>query len=287
MAEGAGALAVGDAAGEATSLEAAELAALVGIAAHVAEKRIPVLAGIASNATLKAGELAQCVERSGAAALLCGAPYYNKPTQEGVFAHFQWIAESTALPIILHDAPARTACPIADCTIKRLAEHPKFIGLIDATGDMARVSRLRMFVNSDFRLFAGDDNNALPFLSQGGHGWASLVANIVPGLCRNLYVDCRHGQVLRAQRLSLALAPLAEFLSRDGNPAALKAALAELGLVGPHLRSPLVPIADRSEIVKILKDLAVSYKQFLMVTRAQAVTTLSVARLLSPAFQAT
>ncbi len=263
--EGANALIVGDAAGEATSLSIAEFADLVGNAARAARKRVPVLAGVVSNATLKAAEFAQRAEQSGADALLCGAPYYNKPTQEGVFAHFQWIAESSSLPIFLHDAPARTACPIADATFARLAALPPFVGLVDATGDMARPSRLRALAGPDFRLLSGDDKSALSFLAQGGDGCASLASNVAPGICRNMYLAYRHGQISRAQRLSLALAPLAAFLARDGNPAALKAALAALGLMSPALRRPLVAIEDSHEIETILADLVGGYGEYLIV----------------------
>jgi 4-hydroxy-tetrahydrodipicolinate synthase len=264
MSEGATALVVGDAAGEATSLDLAEFSDLVHAAARVARKRIPVLAGLVSNATLKAGEFAQVAEQSGADALLCGAPHYNKPTQDGVFAHFQWIAESTELPIFLHDAPARTACAIADATVARLAALPQFIGLVDATGDVARVPRIRAVVAPDFRLLSGDDKTALPFLAQGGDGCLSLAFNTAPGLCRNLYLAWLHGQVPRAQRLSLALAPLAAFLTRDGNPAALKAALAALGVMSPGLRRPLVALPDGGELTGILADLRKCYEDYLL-----------------------
>lgn len=263
VAEHANALIVGDAAGEATSLDLAEFAAIIGIAAHVAEKRVPVIAGLVSNATLKAAEFAQCAERSGADALLCGAPHYNKPTQDGVFAHFQWIAESTNLQVFLHDAPARTACPIADATVARLAALPQFIGLVDATGDIARLSRIRSLVGPDFRLLSGDDNTALSFLAQGGDGCLSLAFNVAPGLCRNMYLAYLHGQMARAQRLFLALAPLAAFLTHDGNPAALKAALAALGLVSPALRRPLVSLSPDGEIAQILANLRKSHEPYL------------------------
>lgn len=264
MSEGATALVVGDAAGEAAALDAAEFSDLVNAAARIARKRIPVIAGIVSNATLKAADLAQRAERSGANALLCGAPYYNKPTQEGVLAHFQWIAESTGLPIFLHDAPARTACPIADVTAARLAASPQFIGLVDATGETARIARLRALTTPDFRLLSSDDSTALSFLAQGGDGCLSLAFNVAPGLCRNLYLSHLHGQTARTQRLSAALAPLAAILARDGNPAALKAALAALGAVSQTLRRPLVALASDVEITAILAELRRGYEDDLL-----------------------
>lgn len=262
--EGATALVVGDAAGEATSLDIAEFADLISSAARIARKRVPVLAGLVSNATLKAAECARCAEQSGADALLCGTPYYNKPTQEGVFAHFQWIAESTELPILLHDAPARTACPIADATLERLAALPQFIGLVDATGDIARLSRVRALAGPDFRLLSGDDNSALSFLAQGGHGCLSLAFNVAPGLCRNMYLAYLHGQIPRAQRLFHALSPLAAFLARGGNPAALKGALATLGLISPALRRPLVAAASDQEFTRILAELRKCHEDYLV-----------------------
>lgn len=274
--EGISTLVVGEAAGEATSLLADELADIVGCAAQVARGRVPVLAGAISNSTMKAVALAQRAEQAGADALVCVAPYYNKPTQEGVLQHFRKIAESTRLPIMLHDVPARTACPIADTTIARLLDIPQFVGLIDSTGDVSRPARLRPVTGSDFRLLSADDASALAFLAQGGDGCVSVASNIAPGLCRNMYLAYRHGQIARAQRLAQALAPLAAILSRIGNPDALKAALAETGLISAAVRLPLVASSDGSEIAAVLDRLRDGYSEYL-ITHSPATISLPAA----------
>ena len=145
-------------------------------------------------------------ESAGADAVLSVVPYYNKPTQAGMVAHFRAIAESTGLPIILHDVPARTVCGLADDTIARLAELPQFIGLKDATGDVARPLRLRSLVGSEFRLLSADDATALAFFAQGGDGCISVTSNVVPGLCRAMYLAFERGQIAQAQQLAMAVA---------------------------------------------------------------------------------
>jgi 4-hydroxy-tetrahydrodipicolinate synthase len=140
-----------------------------------------VIAGAGSNSTDHAVELTQEADARGADAILSVVPYYNKPTQIGLYEHFRTIAQSTALPIILYDVPSRTACGLADETVVRLAEMPQFIGLKDATGDMTRPARLRSLVGPDFRLLSGDDATALAFLAQGGDGCISVTSNVVPG----------------------------------------------------------------------------------------------------------
>ena len=207
--EGATALVVGDAAGEATSLDIAEFGDIVGNAARIARKRVPIFAGVASNATLKAAALAQRAEQCGADALVCGAPYYNKPTQEGVFSHFQWIAESIGLPIFLHDAPARTACPIADATLARLAALPQFIGLIDATGDMARVARLRTLTGLEFRLLS-ERRRKRAFVPGAGRRWLYLACVQYRAGTMPQYVSRPSPRADRARATApRALAPLA------------------------------------------------------------------------------
>ena len=152
-----------------------------------------MIAGAGSNSTGQAIELSRDAESAGADAVLSVVPYYNKPTQAGMYAHFRAIAESTGLPIILHDVPARTVCGLADDTIARLAELPQFIGLKDATGDVARPLRLRSLVGSEFRLLSADDATALAFFAQGGDGCISVTSNVMPGLCRAMYLAWMRG----------------------------------------------------------------------------------------------
>ena len=246
--EGATALVVCGTTGEAPTLTPAEHDALIRAAVSTALGRAPVIAGAGSNSTAHAIELAKNAEAAGADAILSVVPYYNKPTQQGMDAHFRAIAQSTGLPIILYDVPSRTVCGLADETVGRLAELPQFIGLKDATGDVARPSRLRSLVGTGFRLLSGDDATALPFLAQGGNGCISVTSNVVPGLCRSMYLACRQGQITRAQRLSVPIAQLTAALFRESNPVPLKYALSLLGLITAKVRLPLVESSNESKI---------------------------------------
>jgi 4-hydroxy-tetrahydrodipicolinate synthase len=258
---GATALVVCGTTGEAPTLSPAEHHALVRIAASVARGQIPVIAGAGSNATAHAIELTKDAEAAGADAILSVVPYYNKPTQRGMYAHFDGIAQSTGLPIILYDVPSRTACGLADETIARLAENSKFIGIKDATGDPTRPARLRSLVGPDFRLLTGDDATALAFLAQGGHGCISVTSNVAPVLCRNMFHASRQGQITTAQRCGQPIAKLTAALFRESSPAPLKYALSLLGLMTPRVRLPLVEVSDatRIEVEGVLASVCEDY----------------------------
>jgi 4-hydroxy-tetrahydrodipicolinate synthase len=251
ISNGATALVVGGTTGEAPNLSRDEHCKLVHIATTVSRGRVPIIAGAGSNSTHHAIELTKDAEASGADALLSIVPYYNRPTQAGLYAHFSEIAASTGLPIILYDVPARTACSLADKTLARLAELPQIAGLKDATGDPGRIARLRMLVGTDFRLISGDDTTALSFIAQGGDGCISVTSNVAPGLCRDMFLTLRQGQITRAQRLSHPIAQLTAALFRETNPAPVKFALSLFGLMAPRVRLPLVEIGE-----KIKRELA-------------------------------
>ncbi|MDI1346086.1 MAG: 4-hydroxy-tetrahydrodipicolinate synthase [Pseudolabrys sp.] len=244
--QGSTALVVCGTTGEAPTLSPAEHATLIQIAVGVARGQVPVIAGAGSNSTSHAIELTREAETAGADGILSVVPYYNKPTQAGMYEHFRAIAQATALPIILYDVPSRTACGLADETVARLAELPRIIGLKDATGDVARPVRLRPLVGPDFRLLTGDDATALAFLAQGGNGCISVTSNIAPGLCRNMFLACRQGQISTAQRWAAPVAQLTAQLFRETSPAPLKYALSLLGLMSPKVRLPLVETTDRT-----------------------------------------
>ena len=197
--EGATALVVCGTTGEAPTLSRAEHDAIVRMAVGVAQGRVPVIAGAGSNATSHAIELARDAEAAGADALLSVVPYYNKPMQAGIYAHFRAIADAAGLPIILYDVPSRTVCGLADDTLARLAECPKFIGLKDATGDLARPFRLRSRLGPEFRLLSGDDATAAGFIGQGGNGCISVTSNVAPGLCRAMYLASKQGHSARTR----------------------------------------------------------------------------------------
>ncbi len=244
---GAAALVVCGTTGESSTLSAAEHAALITIAVGVARGRIPVIAGAGSNSTARAIDLSRTAEACGADAVLSVVPYYNKPTQAGMYAHFHSIAQASGLPIILYDVPSRTACGLADETIARLRELPQIIGLKDATGDVVRPLRLRPLVGPEFRLLSGDDPTAPIFFAQGGNGCMSVASNVAPGLCRRLFLAHRQQQTDEVQRLSLPLAELTRILFCKPNPVPLKYALSLLGLMSQNVRLPLVELSPQTK----------------------------------------
>jgi 4-hydroxy-tetrahydrodipicolinate synthase len=254
---GATALVVCGTTGEASTLTPEEQGGLIRIAVAVSRGRVPVIAGAGSNATDHAIASAKDAEAIGADAVLSVVPYYNKPAQAGLYAHFREIAASTGLPMLLYDVPSRTACGLADGTIARLAELPRIIGLKDASGDATRPSRLRTLVGPDFRLLSGDDALGLAFLAQGGDGCISVTSNVVPGLCRNMFLAWRQGPATRAQRLARPIAQLTAALFCETNPVALKYALSLFGLMSPRVRLPLVELSDQYKpgIAAILAEL--------------------------------
>jgi 4-hydroxy-tetrahydrodipicolinate synthase len=258
---GATALVVCGTTGEAPTLSPAEHETLIEIAVAIARGRVPVIAGAGSNSTAHAIELTQDAEAAGADAILSVVPYYNKPTQIGLYGHFSAIANSTGLPIILYDVPSRTVCSLADETIARLAELPGIIGLKDATGDVTRSTRLRSLLGPDFRLLTGDDATALAFISQGGNGCISVTFNVAPGLCRNMFLACRQGQIARAQRWAIPVANLTAALFRETSPSPLKYALSLLGLMSPMVRLPLVELTDQSkaEVAAVMTQVCENY----------------------------
>jgi 4-hydroxy-tetrahydrodipicolinate synthase len=253
---GVSAIVVGETAGEAATLTLAEHDTLIRTAVEIARCRIRVIAGAGSNSTSQAIEWTRHAEATGADAVLSVVPYYNKPMQSGIHAHFSAIAASTTLPIILHDIPSRTVRGLADETLAQLAQSRQFIGLRDATGDVTRPLRLRSRLPSGFRLMSGEDSTALAFIASGGDGCISLTSNVTPDLCRAMFSNCRQGQLSHAGYLQGRLAPLTAALGSD-SPAALKYALCLLGLMAPHTRLPIVELADpaKAELARAIAEI--------------------------------
>lgn len=254
VSEGATALIVCSTTGEDWSLLPDEHDDLVRVAVATA-RGIPVIAGANSNATSGAIALAKAAERAGADAVISTVPYYNKPTQDGILAHFRAIASTTRIPIIVSDNPSRCVSRLTDETVARLAADPQFIGIEDATGDLSRPHRLKQLIGEKFRLLCGDDSCALPYLVSGGDGCISMTSNIAPGLCRGMFLAFKQGQIGRAQRLAAPIAELTAALLRETNPAPLKYALELLDLTSAHVRLPLVEasLATRTELETILR----------------------------------
>ena len=243
IAAGVPAIVVCETAGEVSTLTPAEQESIIRAAVKLARGRVRIIAGAGSNSTSQAIELTRRAEAAGADAVISVVPYYNKPMQAGIHAHFQAIADATALPIILHDIPSRTLRELADDTLARLAESKQFIGLRDGSGDAARPLRLRSRLPASFRLLSGDDATALPFLAAGGDGCISMMSNVAPDLCRAIFLNCQHGRLQSARHLQSRLAPLTAALARE-SPAALKYALCLLGYMSPATRLPLVELDD-------------------------------------------
>ena len=243
---GAAAIIVGETAGEASTLTSAERLRLVRCAIKTAQGRARIIAGAGSNSTDRAIELTRQAERAGADAVLSVVPYYNRPMQEGIVAHFRAIAASTALPVILHDIPARTVRELSDAALVRLTESAQFVGLLDGAGDIARPSRLQRRLPLHFRLLTGSDATAPVYMLAGGDGCVSAMANVTPRLCQAIHASLREGRLQSARLLSSRLSPIAELLATD-HPAALKYALSRLGLMRSDTRLPLVPLDDAAK----------------------------------------
>ena len=253
---GVSAIVVGETAGEASTLTPVEHDSLVRAAVETARGRVRVIAGAGSNSTSQAIELTRRAEAAGADAVLSVVPYYNKPMQAGIYAHFRAIAVSTSLPLILHDVPFRTIRELSDDTLARLAKSGQFIGLRDGTGDITRPLRLRSLLPPGFRLLSGDDLTALAFIANGGDGCLSLVSNVAPDLCQAIFSSCRQGRLQSARYLQSRLAPLTAALAKE-SPAALKYALCLLGFMSPTTRLPIVELADagKTEVARAIAEI--------------------------------
>lgn len=253
---GVSAMVAGETTGEASTLTPVEHDAIVRTAVEIANGRVRIIAGAGSNSTSQAIELTRRAELAGADAVLSVVPYYNKPMQAGIAAHFRAVANSTRLPIILHDIPARTIRELSDDTLANLVQSRQFIGLRDGTGDLARPTRLRSMVPLGFRLLSGDDATALAFLANGGDGCVSVVSNVAPELCQVIFSSCRQGRLQSARYLQSRLARLAALLARE-NPATLKYAMCLLGLMRPDTRLPIVELAEtaKAEVASALAEM--------------------------------
>jgi 4-hydroxy-tetrahydrodipicolinate synthase len=253
---GVSAIVVGETAGEASTLTPVEHDAIVRTAIGIGRGRVRVIAGAGSNSTSQAIELTRRAEAAGADGVLSVVPYYNKPMQAGIYAHFRAIAGSTTLPIIVHDIPSRTIRELADDTLARLSESRQFIGLKDGTGDITRPLRLRSLLPPGFRLLSGDDTTALAFLANGGDGCISTISNVAPELCQAIFSSSRQGGSQSARYLQKRLAPLTASLTKE-SPAALKYALCLLGFMRPNTRLPIVELAEsaKAEVASAIAEI--------------------------------
>jgi 4-hydroxy-tetrahydrodipicolinate synthase len=205
--------------------------------------RIPVIAGTGSNCTREAIELTQQAKDAGADACLLVAPYYNRPTQEGLYQHFRAVAEAVDIPQLLYNVPGRTGCDITNDTTLRLSEIPNILGIKDATGNIERGTDLLRRAPPGFAIYSGDDATTLALLLLGGQGVISVTANVAPKLMHDMCVAVFAGNVELAREINLKLFPLHQKLFAEANPIPVKWALSEMGLIQPGLRLPLTPLA--------------------------------------------
>jgi 4-hydroxy-tetrahydrodipicolinate synthase len=233
--------------GESPTVSVEEHCRLIQAAIDHAAGRVPVIAGTGGNSTAEALELTRFAKRAGASACLSVVPYYNKPTQEGMYRHFRAIAESVDLPVLLYNVPSRTIADLATETVLRLAEIPGIAGIKDATSDLPRLVDLRnrLPAGRKFALYSGNDDTALPFMLLGGHGVISVSANVAPRAVAEMCAAALDNDVVTARAINARLANLHARLFVEANPIPVKWALAEMGLIHNELRLPLTPLSPR------------------------------------------
>jgi 4-hydroxy-tetrahydrodipicolinate synthase len=225
-----------------------------------ARKRVPVIAGTGGNATREAIELGRFAARAGADYTLSVVPYYNKPTQEGLYRHFKAIAESSDIPVILYNVPSRTSCNVLPATVEEIASDPRVIGVKEASGDIVQVAELARRVGDRLSLYSGNDDQVVPLLALGGKGVISVLGNIAPAAVSRMVHRFLAGDIEEARRLQLGFLPLIQALFREPNPIPVKAAVETLGFAVGPTRLPLVPITDpaRRELLARMNDLGIS-----------------------------
>jgi len=237
--------------GESPTVDFDEHKDLIRIAVKHAAGRVPIIAGTGANSTAEAIDLSKSAKQSGAQFSLSVVPYYNKPTQEGLYRHFRAIAEAVDLPLILYNVPGRTVADLQNDTVLRLAQVSNIVGIKDATGSMERASDLLRRAPKDFAIYSGEDVAGLPLMLLGGHGVISVTANVAPRLMQEMCAAALAGDLVRARDANNRLLGLHTKLFVEANPIPVKWALAQMGLIGPGLRLPMVPLsANYHEIVR-------------------------------------
>jgi 4-hydroxy-tetrahydrodipicolinate synthase len=233
--------------GESATLDEQEHCALIRRVVELAAGRIPVIAGTGANSTSEAVVLTRWAKEAGADAALLVTPYYNKPTQEGLYLHYKAVAEAVDIPQILYNVPGRTACDMLPETVAPLSRIPNIVGIKEATGDLDRLARLKSLCAKDFDLFSGDDATACEFILQGGHGDVSVTANVVPGLMQEMCTAALAGRREEALKLNARLDPLHRNLFVQSNPIPVKWAMAQMGLSSRGIRLPLTWLTEDAQ----------------------------------------
>lgn len=242
--EGSDGLVIVGTTGESPTVNVEEHCELIRVAVEHSAGRLPIIAGTGGNSTAEAIELARFAKGVGAQASLSVVPYYNKPTQEGMYRHFKAIAEAVELPVILYNVPGRTVADMSNDTVLRLAEVPGIIGIKDATGNIERITDLAMRAPKDFALYSGDDMTSMCFMLLGGHGVISVSANVAPRLMHEMCVAARAGDVARATAINRELFLLNRDLFVEANPIPVKWVVQQMGMLEGTLRLPLTPLSE-------------------------------------------
>jgi 4-hydroxy-tetrahydrodipicolinate synthase len=243
--------------GESATLSHDEHKEVVSIVVEAVNKRIPVIAGAGSNCTKESLDLAHHAKNVGADAILAVTPYYNKPTQNGIYEHYATIAKEVDLPLIPYNVPTRTGVNLLPETIARLSEIDNIVGIKEATGDLKQQAKIVELCGEDFALLSGDDFTLLPTLSIGGVGVISVVANIIPKDVASLIKEFNKGNIDEAKRLHHKIFPLCEVMFIETNPVPVKEALGMMGMISPEVRLPLVPLKETNR--KRLKEVLQTY----------------------------
>ena len=243
--QGSAGLVIAGTTGESPTLERAEHIELIGRAIEIAGGRIPIVAGTGSNSTSQSIDLTLAVADPGLAAYMAVVPYYNKPTQEGIFRHYSAIADAAGKPILMYNVPGRTVADMLPETVGRLAKHGNIFGLKEATGDIDRLKQIQAVVDETFMLYSGDDFTLRPFIEQGGDGVVTVSGNVVPRQVATLCKLAREGKAAEAKALDDTLQPLNKALFCESNPIPVKWAVSRMGLMAPHIRLPLTPFSEQ------------------------------------------
>jgi len=234
--------------GESPTLSHDEHKTIIEECIRLSDKRIPIIAGTGSNNTLEAIEYTNHAEKVGADAALIVTPYYNKPTQSGLYNHYKSIAENSNLPIIIYNIPGRSIVDMNIETMIELSKLENIVGVKDATNDLFRPLLTKKLMNSDFCYLSGEDGTALAYLAQGGHGCISVTANIAPKLCSDMHSAWRNNDIKKAQQINLNLSKVHHTLFLESSPGPVKYAASLLGLCSPDVRLPLVEISEKTKI---------------------------------------
>ncbi len=249
IAEGTDCIGVVGTTGESPTVSVAEHWEIIRVAVEHAKGRVPIMAGTGANATAEAIEHSRYAKKVGADCTLSVVPYYNQPSQEGIYRHFKVIAEAVDIPMVLYNVPGRTVADLSVETTLRLAQVPGIVGITEASGDIERACWLIKQAPKGFSIYSGDDPTAVALMLLGGHGNVSVTANVAPKAMHELCMAALEGRVREATALHMKLLPLHKNLFIEPSPAATKWAMAKLGLCGAALRSPMTPLTAAGQAV--------------------------------------